>query len=148
MNDERALTILQALANGADPASGATLPAESPYQHPDTVRALYRAIRALETALPKAASREKESKERRPAGEQRGNAGKPWSPEDDARLAADFDAGQPMEALAIAHGRSRFAIEARLAKLGKVPMPAGVRAGSPPAPRTGERPANGAAARP
>lgn len=131
MNDERALAILQALANGADPASGAAFPAGSPYQHPDTVRALFRAIRALEAARPK-----------RPAQALHGNAGKPWSPEEDATLAAGFDAGQPLEALAAAHGRSRFAVEARLAKLGKVPMPAGVRA------RAGEPRPQYAAARP
>jgi hypothetical protein len=143
MNDERVLAILQALANGTDPASGAAFPAESPYQHPDTVRALYHVIRALETVLSKA-----RSGERRPGPALPGNSGKPWSPEEDAALAAGFDAGQPMEALAAAHGRSRFAIEARLAKLGKVPMPAGVRASGSPAPRTGERPAHYAAARP
>jgi hypothetical protein len=148
MNDERALAILQALANGADPASGAAFPAESPYQHPDTVRALYRAIRALETVLSKAEAAEKGLKEKRPAGGERGNAGKPWSAEEDATLAAGFDVGQPMEALAAVHGRSRFAIEARLAKLGKVPMPAGVRASGPPAPRASERPAHYAAASP
>jgi len=143
MNDERARAILQALANGADPASGAVFPAGSPYQHPDTVRALYRAIRALETVLSGTKSREK-----RPGQALPGNAGKPWSPGEDAALAAAFDAGQPMKALAAAHGRSRFAIEARLAKLGKVPIPAGVRASGPPAPRAGERPAHHAAARP
>ena len=36
MNDERALATLQALANGADPLTGTSFPAGSPYQHPDT----------------------------------------------------------------------------------------------------------------
>ncbi|MCC6608835.1 MAG: hypothetical protein IT515_04040 [Burkholderiales bacterium] len=143
MNDERVLAILQALANGVDPASGAAFPAESPYQRPDTVRALYHAIRALETILSKARSGERRSGPTPP-----GNSGKPWSPEEDTALATGFDAGQPLEALAAAHGRSRFAIEARLAKLGKVPMPAGVRASGSPAPRAGERPAHYGTARP
>jgi hypothetical protein len=115
--DERALATLQALANGVDPVTGTTFPAGSPYQHPDTVRALYHAIRVLE-ATPDS---------RRPARNLPGNSGKPWSPEEDTQLASAFDAGQSMEALAAAHGRTRFAIEARLAKLGKVPMPAGMR---------------------
>lgn len=118
MNDERALATLQALANGTDPVSGATFPASNPYQHPDTVRALYHAIRALEAGA---------SRPKRPTQNLPSNSGKPWSAEEDAQLVTAFDAGQPMEALAITHGRSRFAIEARLAKLGKVPMPAGVR---------------------
>ncbi len=118
MNDARALATLQALANGADPVTGATFPADSPYQHPDTVRALYHAIRALEatTGRPK-----------QPARSLPGNSGKPWSPEEDAQLVSAFAAGQSMEALAATHSRTRFAIEARLAKLGKVPLPAGMR---------------------
>ena len=90
----------------------------SPYQHPDTVRALYHAIRALEVVT---------SRSKRPARNLPGNSGKPWSAGEDTQLVSAFDAGQPMEALAATHGRTRFAIEARLAKLGKVPMPAGVR---------------------
>ncbi len=122
MNDARALATLQALANGTDPVTGATFPAGSPYQHADTVRALYHAIRALEVAAGGA---------KRPARNAPGNSGKPWSPGEDAQLISAFDAGQPMETLATTHGRSRFAIEARLAKLGKVPMPAGMRGDDP-----------------
>jgi hypothetical protein len=43
-----------------------------------------------------------------------------------------FDAGETIAVLATDHGRSRIAIEARLAKFGKVPMPAGVRSGKAP----------------
>ncbi len=68
----------------------------------------------------------------RPAPVGRGNAGKPWSKEEDEKLVAGFDAGQTVAALAAAHGRSRVAIEARLARFGKAPMPTGLRiAGSP-----------------
>jgi len=125
MNDERALATLQALASGADPVTGTAFPPGSPYQHPDTVRALYHAIRALETVT---------TRPKRPARDLPGNSGKPWSPGEDAQLVSAFDAGQPMETLAVTHGRTRFAIEARLAKLGKVPMPAGMRGNRAPDP--------------
>lgn len=118
MNDARALATLQALANGIDPVTGISFPADSPYQHPDTVRALYHAIRALETAT---------SRPKQPARNLPGNSGKPWPPDEDTQLVSAFAAGQSMEALAATHGRTRFAIEARLAKLGKVPMPPGMR---------------------
>jgi hypothetical protein len=59
-------------------------------------------------------------------------SGKPWSPEEDEKLLASFEAGETIPALAADHGRSRIAIEARLAKFGKVPMPAGVRSGKTP----------------
>jgi hypothetical protein len=130
MEHEQALAILKALAEGVDPVTGARFAADTPWQHADTVRALHRAVAALEasaTAAPPAAPAEA----RRPATG-RGNAGKPWSKEEDEKLVAGFDAGQTVEALAVAHSRSRFAIEARLARFGKMPMPTGLRiAGSP-----------------
>jgi len=128
MDYEQALRILQALANGSDPLSGEPFPAASPYQHPDVVRALYHAVRALYhavRALEAAAAAQKRQANRATAA---GNSGKPWSKEEDERLVAAFDAGKPIDELAAAHGRSRLAIEARLARFDKVPMPAGVRA--------------------
>ncbi len=134
MEHEQALAILKALAEGVDPATGARFAADTPWQRADTVRALHRAVAALEAAAPAAPAEAK-----RPASS-RGNAGKPWSKEEDEKLVAGFDAGQTVEALAAAHERSRFAIEARLARFGKVPMPTGLRiAGSP---RAAERTAS------
>ncbi len=139
MENEQALSILKSLAEGIDPATGERFAADTPWQRADTVRALYRAVAALEApparparaAAPRAGS---------------GNAGKPWSKEEDDRLLAAFDAGQTVEALAGSHGRSRLAIEARLARFGRVPAPTGLRiAGTPkaaeaPALRYGARP--------
>jgi len=121
MDYEQALRILQALANGSDPLSGEPFPAASPYQHPDVVRALYQAVRALEAAV---AAQKRQANRATAAG----NSGKPWSKEEDERLVTAFDAGKTVDELAVAHGRSRLAIEARLARFGKVPIPAGVRA--------------------
>ena len=121
MDHEQALRILQALANGVDPFSGESFPAASPYQHPDVVRALHQAVRALETAV---AAQKRQAARATAAG----NSGMPWSKDEDERLVTAFDAGQSIDDLAAAHGRSRLAIEARLARFGKVPMPAGVRA--------------------
>jgi hypothetical protein len=121
VDHEKALSILQALSNGTDPLSGQPFPAASPYQHPDIVRTLYQAVRALEAA---GAAQKRQAARATAAG----NSGKPWSKDEDDRLVAAFDAGKPIDDLAAAHGRSRLAIEARLARFGKVPMPAGVRA--------------------
>ncbi len=128
MEHEQALPILKALAEGVDPATGERFAADLPWQRADTVRALYCAIAALEALAAPATA----PAAARPARSGRGNAGKPWSKEEDERLVASFDAGQSVESLAEAHGRSRFAIEARLARYGKVPMPTGLRiAGTP-----------------
>ncbi|MFC5597078.1 HRDC domain-containing protein [Deinococcus cellulosilyticus] len=49
MDSKEALRILQLLADGVDPHSGEVFEDTSPYQHPQVVRALFHAGRALET---------------------------------------------------------------------------------------------------
>ena len=125
MEKADALKILQQLADGIDPQTGQPFRANSPYQHPDTVRALFVAVRALDA--PPAA------KSRAAAGENAPqNSGKPWSDHEDKTLAAAFDAGGTIPELATIHQRSRFAIEARLAKLGRIEPPANLRGRKPP----------------
>ena len=115
MEKQHALRILNALANGVHPATGEKFAADSPYQHPDTVRALFEAMRAVEGGSEAAAP----AAERKPALPQSGS-GSRWSSEEEQRLASAFDSGQPVDALARAHNRSRAAIEARLVRLGKM----------------------------
>ena len=120
MEKEAALKIIQQLANGTDPHTGEIFGADSPYQHPDTVRALFFALRELNA--------QSAPKQRAAAGENAPqNAGKPWPADEDKALAAAFDAGRQIPELATQHQRSRFAIEARLAKLGKIAPPANMR---------------------
>jgi hypothetical protein len=117
MQQDRALAILKTLADGVDPATGEQFSADSPYQHPDTIRALYWAVHTLSGPV-----RPQWQAAPRPEGAPT-NAGKPWSEEEDALLGKAFDAGKPIEQLAVEHGRSRWAIEARLVKLGRIPEP-------------------------
>ena len=122
MEKETALKIIQQLANGIHPHTGEIFAADSAYQHPDTVRALFVAARALETppaGKPRAAAPGNEAAPQ--------NSGKPWAAEEDEALAHAFDAGKQIPELAIQHQRSRFAIETRLAKLGKIAPPANMR---------------------
>lgn len=123
MERETALKIIQQLANGTDPHTGEVFRADSPYQHPDTVRALFVAVRALEGA-PAPAKQRAAGNEKAPL-----NAGKPWSSDEDQALAAAFDAGKQIPELADQHQRSRFSIEVRLSKLGKIAPPANMRGG-------------------
>ena len=124
MENQAALKIIQSLANGNDPQTGNAFPAGSPYQHPDTVRALFCAARSLEGAQHEAVTPGASAPKPRPTPGAPENAGKPWSEAEDTALAAEFDAGTQMIDLAAAHKRSRVAIEARLAKLGKITLPA------------------------
>ena len=115
MEREQALKILSALANGVHPMTGEIFAADSPYQQPDTVRALFEAVRTME-----------ETRQRPDANPERRSAGAPgntfvrWTSGEEERLAAAFDAGKNSAELAKLHNRSRAAIEARLLKLGKI----------------------------
>jgi hypothetical protein len=111
MEDARALAIVSALASGVNPLTGELFAADSPYQSPDVIRALYSAVRALEAAgrrrtrAPSAAS---------------SNAGKPWSEDEDRQLLSAFDSGRALAELAQAHGRTRGGIQARLIRHGRL----------------------------
>jgi hypothetical protein len=114
MEKEHTLKILNALANGVHPATGEQFAAESPYQHPDTVRALFEAVRMIENSRTPAPRRQPKS------ASMPGNTGLRWSAEEEELLAAAFDAGKNVDELARAHNRTRAGIEARLVKLGKL----------------------------
>jgi hypothetical protein len=119
MEREQALKILNALANGVHPATGEVFAADSPYQHPDTVRALFEAVRVMESGgRTRAAAAERQNTEM-PA-----NTFVRWTSQEEERLAAGFDAGKTSAELAQLHSRSRAAIEARLLKLGKIDVSA------------------------
>ena len=113
MEREKALKILKALADGTDPATGEQFTADSPYQQPDIVRALFIAVQAVESVVRRERSAQ--------SGTLPENAGHPWSDEEDAELAQAYDSGKAIPELAEAHKRSRMAIEARLARMGKIP---------------------------
>lgn len=119
MDREQAVKILNALANGVHPATGEVFAADSPYQHPDTVRALFEAVRAMESSHPAPAPSDE-----RKSGDMPANTFVRWTPEEEERLAAAFDAGRTSAELAKLHNRSRAAIEARLLKLGKIDVSA------------------------
>jgi hypothetical protein len=117
MDKDQTLKILHALANGVHPATGEVFASDSAYQHPDTVRALFEAVRAIEgIAQPSYAERNR--------GEIPANTYVRWTREEEERLAADFDSGKSSAALAKLHNRSRAAIEARLLRLGKIDVSA------------------------
>ena len=47
MDESRALEIVMKLVDGVHPRTGESLPPESPYQDPETIRALFTAVLAL-----------------------------------------------------------------------------------------------------
>jgi hypothetical protein len=113
MQTAEALKILHALADGADPNTGEVFSSESPYQHPQTVRALMTAVQVMER------QQERERRNRFLPG----NAGKPWDKTEQDQLCRDFDAGTSIKELASRHARTQVAIQSRLITLGRIKLP-------------------------
>ena len=110
MDAAQALAVVRSLANGVDPESGEVFAAESPYQRPQVVRALYEAATALERQ-----ERYDRRRQQMPV-----KTGEPWSEEDDRKLLGAFDAGRALQELAAAHERTMGAVRARLLKYGRI----------------------------
>ena len=102
MELQSARQIIDTLARGIHPVTGEAMPPESPYNEPPVIRALFTVSQALS-----------------------GKSGKPWAAQDDAALESAFDAGAELKELADKLGRTRFGIEQRLIKLGKIPPATG-----------------------
>jgi hypothetical protein len=135
MDDQHALAIVSALANGANPITGEMFASDSPYQLPDVIRALFVATRALETQLGSTGGRatpiadeNRESakpsraQDKAPQSARSGqvNAGKSWTPDEDKQLLAAFDGNTPLAEIAKAHGRTPGGVRARLEKHGRL----------------------------
>ncbi|WBY00946.1 hypothetical protein PE066_15960 [Ramlibacter tataouinensis] len=116
MELQAAREIIETLAQGIHPVTGQAMPEDRPYNAPPVIRALFAVSKALDT-LAGAASGQP-ARPARPRREPPPNTGKPWSAQDDEQLRAGFDAGTPTKDLAAALGRTRWAIESRLVKLG------------------------------
>jgi hypothetical protein len=119
MELQAARKIIDTLAQGIHPVTGEVMPEDSPYNAPPVIRALFAVSQALEgdkPAVPKAPRREAPS-----------NAGKPWHPHEDEKLDAAFAAGIEVKQMAEELGRTPFAVQSRLVKLGKLPPQPGMR---------------------
>ena len=108
MESTEALRIIRALADGVNPFTGKSLDADSLYQNPQTVQALYGAIEALEWRQNR-----QERIARLP-----NNAGKPWSREEDQQLVDEFQNHMSFQRMAETHSRTVGAIKSRLMKKG------------------------------
>ena len=77
MEPDRAIEIVQSLANGVDPYTGERFVSDSPYQQADTVRALHLALEGL-------------AKLRRSKARKTG-PGRPWNEDEEKELLRQFD---------------------------------------------------------
>jgi hypothetical protein len=110
MNTKRASQILSSLVQGIDPISGADLAPNSVLQDADVLRALLAGVAALKEQTDRTAR-----KMNRPA-----NVGNPWTADEERQLTDAFHAGQTIDGIGSALGRTARAIEARLERLGLI----------------------------
>jgi len=100
--------VLQSLVHGFDPATGTELPAGTVLQEAQVMRALLAGIAALDADAQRTRRRAQLPQ----------NVGRPWSTDEERRLAAAFHRGEELTAIAGQHCRTLAAIEARLERLG------------------------------
>ena len=110
MDSAQALAVVRSLANGVDPETGEVFAAESSYQRPQVVRALYEAAAALE----------RQERYDRRKSQMPQKTGEPWTEDEDRKLLAAFDTGRALQELAAAHARTMGAVRARLLKYGRI----------------------------
>ncbi|MGD9760279.1 MAG: hypothetical protein AB7U71_22510 [Comamonas sp.] len=110
MTPLEAKNVIDALANGIDPETGEMLPSQTPFNNPSVIRALFVAVKALESAAKRV-----ERDASLP-----GNAGRSWNEIEDKALLEHFDAGTSIKEIAGKHARTEGAIAARLVRLGRI----------------------------
>lgn len=103
MDIVRAKEIVRTLADGVDPTTGEVLPAESVYNTPEVIRALFTLLETINSEAEKKPLR---------------NARKLWTEIEDAKLQDEFATKMKISTIAKEHGRSYGAIESRLDYLG------------------------------
>ena len=124
MELQAARQIIDTLARGIHPVTGEVMAEDSPYNAPPVIRALFAVSQALDGGSPGPGAK--------PRRELPPNAGKAWLPQEDGKLESAFAAGIDSKQIAQELGRTTWAIEARLVKLGKLPPKPGMRMAAPP----------------
>jgi len=134
MQEQRARKILQSLVQGIDPTTGEEMAAGTVLQQADVLRALLAGVMALEQISARAQRR----------AQLPDNVGRSWTPDEERALVTAFQAGDPLTDIAVKHGRTLRAIEARLERLGLLTAEQRVTnnsfTGSPTVRATGSRP--------
>ena len=110
MEIQEALTVVRKLADGVHPDTSEIMNSDCLYNHPIAVRALHRALGALEFQQERERARRFLPR----------NAGKPWTNEEDAQICEELRRGMSFEHIAQVHNRTNGSIISRLVRLEKV----------------------------
>jgi hypothetical protein len=118
MELREARNIVKTLAEGVDPITGEVFAADSPYNHPMVIRALF-AVHTHARVPKSKMSLDERRQQNLDLGRPR-NAGLPWTDDDRSRVASGFQDGDSIENLAAKLERSQAAIHAELIRQGLV----------------------------
>lgn len=119
MDLSTAIHNLEALANGIDPCTGELFEAESVYNQPEVIRALFTVLTLVKRSGKIKKSKEQKQQENLAKGLPK-NAGLPWSEQERSALIDEFNSGGLLHQLAELHERSQGSIVAELKKQGLI----------------------------
>ena len=108
---EKAKSVLQALIQGVDPNTGDELADDTILNRADIMRTLLVSLHAVNAAMARDSRR----------AHLPPSVGKGWSEDEQEQLRDEFARQLDVRQIAIAHGRTVRAIEARLERLGLMP---------------------------
>ncbi len=99
MDQEKAYSIIDALANGIDPNTGEYFPEGSPYNNPDVIRALFYVLRNKPTPKKQKKSLEEKQQENISRGLPK-NYGLPWVDETVKYVISQYQANTSIDVIA------------------------------------------------
>lgn len=122
MNTAQARRILEQLLEGVHPLTGEILPADHVCAEPEIIRALHKAIQALDQASPPPPQEQqaKETQKSKSSGS-RTRTKAPWTEKEDQYLREQWQAGQPVEEIAKQVKRNTRTVSCRLVYLDIAP---------------------------
>ncbi|OJI53865.1 hypothetical protein [Vibrio vulnificus] len=100
MEQEKAYSIIDALANGVDPNTGECFPKDSPYNNPDVIRALFYVLRNKPVQKKHKRSLEEKQRENVEKGLPK-NHGLPWTDESVEYVINQYHANASIDVIAL-----------------------------------------------
>lgn len=119
MHQEKTISIIEGLANGIDPITGEVLPNDSPYNHPEVIRALFHVI----SLIPKAKKPKRTIEQKQEDNLEKGlpkNYGLPWNESDVQLVISNYNTNISIEVIANQMARKPSSIIGLLKKHGVI----------------------------
>jgi len=119
MHQDKTISIIEGLANGIDPITGEILPEDSPYNHPEVIRALFHVI----NLVPKAKKPKKTIEQKQQDNIDKGlpkNFGLPWNDSDVQLVISNYNTNVSIEVIANQMARKASSIIGLLRKHGVI----------------------------